>query len=178
MDMELFTETQCKYPADAGQEIAKRLISGQSMHDIIKTIQDVWPGITRGAVYWWMVGGQSGGAAGVLAAQYARIREAQGARLGQLAVELIDQQARGEGDFRTARVALDGIKWISGRLDRSRWGDNLNVQHSGSVTLQAIVEQAQSQRKQLIDQARSRAVIEGDAIPADDSESLSDDEGD
>jgi len=170
MDMSLFTETKCRYPAELGAYIASRLINGETMNEVLTDLE----GVTPGAVHWWMVGGQKGGAAEVLAANYTRIREAQASRLGQQAIEIIDQQARGEGDFRHARVALEGSKWITARLDKTKWGDNLNVQHSGSVTLQAIVDEAAQQRKSLIDQARGR-VIEHDY---DDRRELSDNEDD
>lgn len=153
-----FTRRQCDAPEEIGIEIATRLINGESLNAIIKSI----PGVTPGMVYWWLSGGQEGGAAGVLAANYARIREAQAARIGQTAIEIIDQAARGEGDHRAQRVALDGARWITGRLDRTRWSDNVNVQHSGSVTLDAIVTEAQQQRSSLLDRARGR-VIEGEA---------------
>jgi len=174
MDMSLFTKTRCAYPAELGAMIASRIINGESVRAIWKDVNEVYPELSHGALYWWLAGGQKGGAAEVLHAHYTRIREAQASRLGQQAIEIIDQQARGEGDFRHARVALEGSKWITARLDKTKWGDNLNVQHSGSVTLQAIVDEAAQQRKSLIDQARGR-VIEGET---DDSQQLSANEDD
>ena len=151
---QLFTETKCDVPEEIGLAIVERLINGESVNDILKTL----PGVKRGMINWWLVGGQKGGAAGVLSANYTRIREAQAARLGQQAIELIDNMAAGEGDFRHTRVALDGTRWILGRLDALRWSDNVNVKHSGSVSLNAIVEESRKKRTSLLDQAKDRVI--------------------
>jgi len=174
MDSRLFTETECGYSEELGVYIASEIINGRSVNDVLTSLEDVAPDLTPGAVYWWLAGGQKGGAAGVLCANYARIREAQAARLGQGAIELIDQMAAGKGDFRHARVALDGMKWITARLDATKWGDNVNVKHSGSVTLDAIVQQAAEQRTSIMNKARQR-VIEGETV---DSQRLLAEDGD
>lgn len=155
----IFTETECRTPEWVGVHIASRLVNGESLNSICDSLD----GITKGMVSWWLVGGQKGGAAGVLAACFGRLREAQAARLGLQAVELIDKMASGEGDFRTTRVALDGSRWMLGRLDGSRWADNQNVKHSGQVTLEGIVQEAEKKRSSLLEKARTR-VIEGEAV--------------
>lgn len=156
---DLYTSAKCTVPEEIGFRIADGLVNGESLHSIVKDL----PGITYGMVMYWLVGGQKGGAAGVLSANYARIREAQAARIGQLAVEIILDQGsmNPQRDFRHSRVAIDGARWIGAKLDRTRWGDNLNVQHSGSVTLNEIVTEAREKRQGLLD--RARAPIEGTA---------------
>ena len=159
-DMMLFVETECRYPERVGAYIAAQLVNGRSLNDTLKDL----PGISRGMVSAWLAGIQTGGAAGVLQQSYARIREAQAAMLGQMGIELIIDQGstNPEKDFRNSRVALDGLRWMTGRLDAGNWSDQVNVKHSGEVTLQAIVDEAHKQKSGVIDQARSRT-LEGQA---------------
>lgn len=155
---ELVTRQECTVPESVGVHIINGLVNGESLQSIIRDL----PGITSGMVYWWLSGGQTGGAAGVLAANYARARAAQAARLGQQSIEIVDEAAQGRGDHRSQRVALDGARWMTSRLDRTTWGERVDVQHSGSVTLDAIVTEAAQQRRSVLDKARGR-VIEGEA---------------
>ena len=69
------------------------------------------------------------------AERYAQARVRQAHTLADRAADMI---LRGCGDPVTARVKLDAIKWITSKLAPKVYGDQLNVEHSGSVIVQPV----------------------------------------
>lgn len=63
--------------------------------------------------------------------QYARAREDQADTYADQMVEIADT----EDDPQRARVRIDARKWVSSKLRPKRYGDRLDLNHGGNVTV-------------------------------------------
>ena len=151
----------CAYSKEIGYAILDHLIAGGSLRSIAE--RDDWPSVAE--VVWWMQGTVKGGAAEVLSAHYAQARAAMADQMGLLMADIIHDQAAPEPlrKHQNARVALDGGRWMMGRMHAHRWGELQRVEHSGSVTLSHVLEQVREQSAGLLAGARGR-VIDGEAV--------------
>lgn len=155
---------ECAYDEGIGYEIVGRMAAGESLLSICES--DRMPDAAQ--VCWWMQGTVDSGAAGVLSTQYARARASRADHLAATVDMLITDQASDNPTrkHQNARVAMDGARWYLGRLGSPRWQEpTQQVQHSGNVTLSAVLEQAHDsqQERSLLEQARGR-VIEGETV--------------
>lgn len=67
----------------------------------------------------------------VLSSEYARAREARGHHYGERVAELCLKVERGEMPPDAARVAIDGYKWVAGRMTPKVYGDRIAAELSG-----------------------------------------------
>lgn len=63
------------------------------------------------------------------AAQYARAREAQAEHYAEEIITIADT----EEDANRARVRIDARKWTASKLLPKRYGDRVELEHSGSI---------------------------------------------
>lgn len=69
---------------------------------------------------------------------YARARRHQ-AESGQgRIIDAVDKLFAGEMDPNAARVAIDALKWNAARMHPAIYGDKLQTEHSGEVTVRSV----------------------------------------
>lgn len=154
---------------EMGYQIIGMLMDGMSLREIAAQ-----PGMpAAGLISWWCAGEWEGGAAGVVSRHHARARVAQGESLAAIAVEMVRDLHRGhdkdgrplpQDAFKRYRVALDSLRWMLPKMARATWGDHLQIEHKGQVTLEAIARAA-AERGTALQQAKQRshgATIEGE----------------
>lgn len=155
----------CKYPAAIGHEILGRMASGESLRSI--SSDEHMPAL--GQITWWLQGVVKGGAAGVIGQHYAQARAARADAIGDTVAFLIDDQASLEPTRRhqNARVAMDGARWMLGRMNSKNWSEQVQHEHRGHLTLSALLSEARQHTTAkpggILDHARSR-VIEGETV--------------
>jgi len=64
-------------------------------------------------------------------ANYTRARTIRGDAQGHRVGEIVDKVIEGEIAPDVARAAIDGLKWIAGRMAPKLWGDKLSHEHTG-----------------------------------------------
>lgn len=65
--------------------------------------------------------------------KYALAREAQADYMAD--VMLAEARCGGEDDVQRARLIVDTMKWVAAKLKPKRYGDKLDVKHSGDLTI-------------------------------------------
>ena len=111
----------------AQQEICERITTGETLHLICSDPDrgDHLP--SHGTVCKWMIED------GAFASAYARAREARADMRADRIDTYVRQLARGEIDPQQARVMIDAEKWQAGKENQRRYGDKLDLNHSGSI---------------------------------------------
>jgi hypothetical protein len=118
------------YTEEAAAAICERLAMGQSLTKICA--QPEMP--SRGAVYNWLDKVEE------FANRYARARVLRAAHYADEIVEIADDaENRSTEGIQAARLQVDARKWVAARMDPRMWGDRTAVEHSGQVTLEALV---------------------------------------
>ncbi|MCG5241387.1 hypothetical protein ACIU1J_27605 [Azospirillum doebereinerae] len=69
------------------------------------------------------------------ASQYARAREAAADQLAARVVDIADKVADGKLDAQQGRTAIDGYKWAASKLNARVYGDRIDLNHSGNLTV-------------------------------------------
>lgn len=108
-------------------EICERLISGESLRTICD--DENMPGKTTVLV--WAHERED------FRDQYARARELSGESDADDVSHFARQVARGELDPSAGNVAINGLKWSAGKRQPKRYGDKLDIEHKGGVTIVA-----------------------------------------
>lgn len=85
---------------------------------------------------------------GTFSGQYAQAREEQADFYADEIVSIADEAK----DANLARVRIDARKWKASKLDPKRYGDKLDLNHSGSVSMLSE-EQLESRVAQLLGKA-------------------------
>ena len=125
------------YTPALAAEICKRLAAGESLRGICSDPSGVFP--HQSTVHEWIVDDREG-----FAEQYARARNS---GLDVMADELLaisDEQAvvfKGNGaafdpDVQRDRLRVDTRKWYLSKLAPKRYGDKIQVEHSGNVSIE------------------------------------------
>lgn len=73
---------------------------------------------------------------------YARAREGRADVRFESIEQLKDDLRNGKVDANAARVLLDAIKWQAGKEKAKVYGDKIVQEHTGTLTLAALVEQS------------------------------------
>jgi hypothetical protein len=110
------------YTPELAARICARLASGESLRAICAD-EDMPPEST---VREWAVDDREG-----FAAQYARAREAQADFHADEIIEIADSAE----DAQLGRLRVDARKWVASKLAPKRYGERLDVAHSGDVHL-------------------------------------------
>jgi hypothetical protein len=114
---------------DIADEICQLLISGESLRRICEN--EAMP--SRGRVFQWLAENDT------FANQYARAREMQTEALVEECLEIADDP---EIDAAQARIRIDTRKWLAGKLRPKKYGDKLDVDVAGSVTINIAADDA------------------------------------
>lgn len=108
------------YTQDLADRICKRLAAGESLRAICDSDDMPLPETVRS----WYINDVEG-----FSAQYARAREAQAEHYAEDIVHIADT----ESDQAKARNRIDARKWTASKLLPKRYGDKVEVEHSGSI---------------------------------------------
>lgn len=121
------------YTPELGERICTRLAAGESLNRICKDEGMPCPA----TVYLWVVKGIDD-----FSERYAQAREAQAHCLAQRVLDLVTEVELPEGiDPQRAKVAIDGLKWIAGRMAPNSYGDRQKIETEQRITyLKAIPE--------------------------------------
>jgi hypothetical protein len=135
------------FTQEAADEICVRLMEGQSLREICSNAD--MPG--QRTVYDWLATNEA------FAKQYARAREVQADTYADETKDIADDgrndwmerkskegavegwQINGEAVARS-RLRLDQRKWHASKLAPKKYGDRQQVEHSGSVSIAALIE--------------------------------------
>jgi len=110
-------------------EICERLSKGDSLRKICGPERDDFlPGQTT--VFKWLDENEA------FAKQYARAREAQADCKFDEAWEIAETAT--VEDVQVARLKIDTIKWQAGKLAPKKYGDKLDVEHGGGLTIEVV----------------------------------------
>lgn len=131
------------YTQDIATLICERIVEGESLRSICKA-EDM-PAIRT--VFQWLAKHE------IFAQQYARAREAQADTLADEIIDIADTPMVGvtiktdeEGKVETTegdmiahrRLQVDARKWIASKLKPKKYGDKLDLDHSGGVSISVI----------------------------------------
>lgn len=104
--------------------ICDRIGTGESLRTICQS--DGMPAMAT--VFRWLAANEA------FREQYARAREQQGDVYADEVVLIAD----GEGDPNDKRVRIDARKWAAGKLRPKVYGDKIEHEHSGGVTVEVV----------------------------------------
>lgn len=113
------------YTDEIAAEICSRVISGRSL-DSIGEDQDM-PSVS--CIYSWLRKYP------LFEAEYARARDIRSDRLGNEIIRIADT----EPDPQKARNMIDARKWVAARMTPRKWGDRVEVEHSGTVNHAPVI---------------------------------------
>lgn len=116
-------ESKSEYTEKAAQFICERIANGDSLVTICKS--EEMPHIVT--VYRWLAENEG------FRNMYVRAREDQADTMADEIVQIADT----EEDSAKARVRIDARKWVASKLKPRKYGDKLDIEHSGSVELDA-----------------------------------------
>jgi len=140
----------CEYTPEISDRICAGIANGKSLRTILKA--DNMPGMST--VFEWLRKFPE------FAEQYARARDAQA---DALADEIQDIADDGSNDYmeeldkktgecigwrqngeaaQRSRLRVDARKWIASKLKPKRYGDKLDVEHTGKVSLEQLIAQS------------------------------------
>lgn len=111
------------YTAELAAEICRRIADGESLRKICT--DDAMP--ARRTVFDWLIAHEE------FAHQYARAREMSAEADADDVAHYARLAADGELDASQARAAIDGLKWSAGKRQPKKYGDALQMKHSGTV---------------------------------------------
>jgi hypothetical protein len=133
----------CCAPAVAAR-IFERLADGESLRAICR--DEGMP--SRTAVLRWIEADEA------FSAGYARARDHQADALDDEMADVMREVREGRMDPAAARVLLSGLQWRASKLAPKRYGDALNLKHSGgiaTVPLEVSHEHAARVAKAILD---------------------------
>lgn len=114
---------------DLNETICQRIAEGESLVDILK--EKGMPGYST--FMRWLSEDEQ------LRENYARAREAQ----GDADADKINHIARGvlsgEYDPSAANVAINALKWTAAKRQPKKYGDKLDLNHGGSISIERVV---------------------------------------
>lgn len=112
------------------EQLANQIIDGLSQgKTLISTCKEL--GIGYSTVNAWIVDNKEFGK------RYSRARESQ---MDFIAEDIIHIAENEELSPETRRLMIDSRKWYAGKLNGKKYGDKQQIDHSGTVTLSALVE--------------------------------------
>ena len=121
---------QTKYTSELAQYICDEMAKGRSVRDVCRE-----PGMPdQSTVNCWVIDDREG-----FASQYARARLAQMAMMETDLLEIVDQPppttesgASDSGWVAHQRLQVDTRKWLMSKIAPKKYGDKLDLQHTGS----------------------------------------------
>ncbi len=83
----------------------------------------------RSTVYRWLLDEP------IFSDMYARAIKERGQYRAEKIEEISDKVLSGEYDPQSARVAIDGLKWVAAKLDNTKYGERLDLGNAGGQPL-------------------------------------------
>lgn len=114
------------FTAELAARICAEMATGRSLRSVCS--DDGMP--AESTVRFWAVEDRDG-----FAAQYARAREAQMEALGEDLLTISDNES---GDPQRDRLRVDARKWLMSKIAPKKYGDKLDLEHSGQVRIEKV----------------------------------------
>jgi hypothetical protein len=114
------------FTQELAAHICAEMATGRSLRSICR--DDNMP--AESTVRLWAIEDRDG-----FAAQYARAREAQMEALGEDLLDISDDKT---GDPQRDRLRVDARKWLMSKIAPKKYGDKLDLEHSGKVEISRI----------------------------------------
>ena len=120
-----------RYSSELADEICRRLAAGEGLNTICKDQR--MP--DESSVRQWVGEDRDG-----FAPKYARAREMQAEHWVSEIVQIADSVRKGatSEEVNAARLAVDTRKWVASKLLPRRYGDRLDVQQDGQLTVKIV----------------------------------------
>lgn len=115
------------YTEAIADAILERIASGESLTAICAT--EGMPHIST--VFRWLADPERS----AFRDSYARAREVQGDTKFDQVGDMAHMAVRGQVDPQAAKVFIDAIKWQAAKLAPKKYGDKLDLNHSGGITV-------------------------------------------
>lgn len=116
-----------KYSETLADEICWRIRCGESLKQIVRD-EDMPEERT---VYRWLDDERHE----AFRQQYARAREGMADADADSVSDIGRRVLTGEIDPQAARVAMDALKWSAGKRNAKKYGDKIQAEHSGELTI-------------------------------------------
>lgn len=116
------------YRPEIGEEICRRVELGETIRQICGDAH--MP--DRATVYRWLAAQKD------FRDQYAPAREESGHVSADDVVDISRQVLNGEITPEQGRVAIDAAKWTAGKRKPKVYGDKLDVEQSGNITIEIV----------------------------------------
>jgi len=132
------------YSQEIADEICTRLANGESLRAICSPERDDFMP-SMGTVFRWLADSEHL----LFFEQYTRAREVQAETMADEIVSISD--GSGSIDEKVAlsardRLRVDSRKWVASKLLPKKYGDKLDIEHSGNVTMTPDMRQAEIDR--------------------------------
>lgn len=138
------------YTEEMADRICDAIIEGSALHKLCEA--DDFP--SERTVYYWLDEHHE------FLQKYARARELQQDREADNIVVIADEAT----DANIARLRIDARKWRAAKLAPKKYGDKLDLNHSGSIE-RLTDEQLDARFAQLIGKARAGESAGGEGAP-------------
>jgi|SRR6185437_15150623 len=119
-------------PSSYSEEIADRICEWLADGKSLKAFCDETGNPSQSMVYRWVA------ANAAFREKYARAREDQAETLADEIVAIADE-ATDSDTAQVARIKIDARKWVAGKLAPKKYGDKLDLNHSGEVAVKRVV---------------------------------------
>ena len=153
------TPTRIGRPSDftdeIGEAICDRLADGESLRAICEDAD--MP--TRRTVFRWLRRQEHA----TFCHQYARAREVAGEADADDVGHYSRKAAEGEIEPAAARAAIDGLKWSAGKRQPKKYGDAMQMKHSGAIGAFDPSKMSPDDLRAFIAFIEPLALLEGDA---------------
>lgn len=119
-----------EFSPDLFDKVCERLANGESLRKICR--DDDMP--STASVCKWLANDDGG----KLVEQYTRAREMQADALFDDCLDIADQYEGAEEEvdhIQRAKLRIDTRKWMAGKLRPKKYGEKLDVDHGGSLTI-------------------------------------------
>ncbi len=124
------------YTEEKADEICNHIAEGNSLASYCR----VEGNAKYSTIMQWLVKHES------FAEKYTRAREEQGEADADAVSDIRMKVMSGELDPQAARVAMDAAKWTAAKRKPKKYGEKLELEHSGSVSLTPDARQAEIER--------------------------------
>ena len=115
-----------EFTSELADAICERIANGESLRAICR--RDDMPAMS--SVFKWLTIHSE------FADQYARAREAQADALFDEILDIADEE---KDDVQRSRLRVDSRKWMAGKLRPKKYGEKLDVEHSGEMIINVTV---------------------------------------
>lgn len=130
------------YTQEIADEICDRIASAESLKAIVK--DDHMP--SESTVFKWLRDIEA------FSKQYARAHDAQADTNADMVANIAERVINKEIEPNAGRVAIDAYKWAAGKRNPKKYGDKIDLNHSGSLQTQTN-EQLDDRITQLLGKA-------------------------